>query len=54
MKTQRKIFIMSDDTHVSADFVDRKGTVAPKGPNANAIDAVRTADWIVAAGLRIV
>ena len=45
---------MSDDTYVSADFVDRKGTVAPKGPNANAIDAVRTADWIVAAGLRIV
>ena len=27
---------------------------APKGPNANAIDAVRTADWIVAAGSRIV
>ena len=54
MKTQRKIFIMSDDTYVSADFVDRKGTVAPKGTNANAIAAVHTADRIVAAGSRIV
>jgi predicted dehydrogenase len=41
MKTERKIRIMSDDTYVSADFVDRKGTVARKGPNANKIAEVR-------------
>ena len=41
MKTERKIRIMSDDTYVSADFVDRKGTVARKGPNADKIAEVR-------------
>ena len=41
MKTERKIRVMSDDTYVSADFVDRKGTVARKGPNASKIAEVR-------------
>ena len=41
MKTERKIRVMSDDTYVSADFVDRKGTVARKGPNAGKIAEVR-------------
>jgi predicted dehydrogenase len=41
MKTERKIRVMSDDTYVSADFVDRKGTVARKGPNAAKIAEVR-------------
>jgi predicted dehydrogenase len=41
MKTERKIRVMSDDTYVSADFVDRKGTVARKGPNASKISEVR-------------
>lgn len=41
MKTERKIRAMSDDTYVSADFVERKGTVARKGPNASKISEVR-------------
>ena len=41
MKTERKIRVMSDDTYVSADFVDRKGTVARKGPNLSKIGEVR-------------
>ena len=41
MKTERKIRVMSDDTYVSADFVDRKGTVARKGPNLAKIGEVR-------------
>ena len=41
MKTERKIRVMSEDTYVSADFVDRKGTVARKGPNASKIAEVR-------------
>lgn len=41
MKTERKIRVMSDDTYVSADFVDRKGTVARKHANAAKIAEVR-------------
>jgi len=41
MKTERKIRAMSDDTYVSADFVERKGTVARKGPNIAKIGEVR-------------
>jgi len=41
MKTERKIRVMSDDTYVSADFVERKGTVARKGPNIAKIGEVR-------------
>ena len=41
MKTERKIRVMSDDTYVSADFVERKGTVARKGANAAKIQEVR-------------
>lgn len=41
MKTERKIRAMSDDTYVSADFVERRGTVARKNANAGKIAEVR-------------
>ncbi|MBL9140604.1 MAG: Gfo/Idh/MocA family oxidoreductase [Phycisphaerae bacterium] len=41
MKTERKIRIMSDDTYVSADFAERKGTVARKHANAQKLDELR-------------
>lgn len=41
MKTERKIRLMSDDIYVSADFVERKGTVARKGANFSKIAEVR-------------
>ncbi len=42
MKTERKIRIMSDDTYVSADFGERRGTVARKHANAEKIGELRT------------
>lgn len=42
MKTERKIRVISDDTYVSADFVERKGTVARKHANQEKIAEVRT------------
>lgn len=41
MKTERKIRIMSDDTYVSADFAERKGTVARKNANDAKITELR-------------
>jgi predicted dehydrogenase len=41
MKTERKIRIISEDTYVSADFVNRKGTVVHKTANAEQLAEVR-------------
>lgn len=41
MKTERKIRAMSDDTYVSADFVERRGTVARKHANDAKIAELR-------------
>ena len=42
LKTERKIRIISEDTYVSADFGERKGTVVRKTVNAEQLRAIRS------------
>jgi predicted dehydrogenase len=41
LKTERKLRIISEDAYVSADFVERKGTVVRKTANAAQLEEVR-------------
>ena len=41
LKTERKIRLISEDAYVSADFVEKKGTVVRKTANASQLDDVR-------------
>ncbi len=41
MKTERKIRLISDEMYISADFVERRGTVVRKTANAEKMDQVR-------------
>lgn len=41
LKTERKIRIISEDAYVSADFVERKGTIVRKTANAEQLAEVR-------------
>jgi predicted dehydrogenase len=43
LKTERKIRLISEDAYVSADFVEKKGTVVRKTANAEKLDEVRAA-----------
>ncbi len=42
LKTERKMRIISEDTYVSADFGERKGTVVRKAVNAEQLADIRT------------
>lgn len=41
MKTERKIRLISEDLYISADFAERKGTVARKHANADQLAEIR-------------
>jgi predicted dehydrogenase len=41
LKTERKIRLITDDAYVSADFVERRGTVVRKTANAEQLEEIR-------------
>lgn len=43
LKTERKLRLISEDMYVSADFVERKGTVVRKTANRKQLDEIRQA-----------